>query len=123
MKYKIVSLIGISLLSISAVICQEISKNINYQAAARDSIGTIMINKSLGLKLEITDSAGGQIFYAERHQVTTNQFGLFNCAIGGGIVITGTYSSIPWGSGKKFIRTSIDLAGGVVINYWGLMNC
>ncbi len=112
MKYRIYLLSLLSFLLVINAYGQEISKNINYQAVARDSAGVVLANKPLNLKLEITDSSGIGIFYAENHQIMTNQFGLFNIQIGGGTRISGNYLTIPWGSGKKYIRTSIDLTGG-----------
>ena len=58
--------------------------------------------------------------YAERHAVTTNQFGLFTLSIGGGSVLSGTFSTINWGSGNKYIRTSVDLAGGTTYVLMGM---
>jgi hypothetical protein len=88
---------------------------INYQGVARNSVGNVLPNKKLTMRLSIRDGAsGGTIIYNETRTVTTNSFGLFTVAIGssGADNVSGTISGINWGSAAKFIQVEIDPDGG-----------
>ncbi len=50
--------------------------------------------------------------YQETHTTTSNQFGLINLEIGKGVVVSGTFSAIAWGSGNKWIEIEADFGGG-----------
>lgn len=85
----------------------------NYQGVARDGSGTPLGNQSIAVKISILDgSATGTSLYVETHSVTTNQFGLYNLAIGGGTAQSGNMSGVGWGSGDKYIRVELDPTGG-----------
>lgn len=87
---------------------------LNYQGVARNSVGNVLSNKALALRLSIHDgSATGAIVYSETRVVTTNPFGLFNVQIGsaGTIAQTGSISNIAWPTGRKFIEVEIDAEG------------
>lgn len=86
---------------------------INYQAVARSASGTVMANKTLGVRISIlAGSASGSADYVEKHSVSTNTYGLFNLIIGGGTAQTGTFSSVNWGGGSKFLKLEIDTNNG-----------
>lgn len=87
---------------------------INYQAIARDKNGELMSNQTISIRITIlSGSAIGAIVYTESHLVTTNQFGLFTLAIGRPTtVIGGTFSSIAWGTGDKFLKVELGDATG-----------
>ncbi len=86
---------------------------INYQAAVRDTNGTIVSNQSISLKISIlSDSINGTVVYSETHYATTNNFGLVNLAVGRGVVLGGDFSVIDWSGSKHFIKTEVDLSGG-----------
>lgn len=102
-----------ALLSLSISAAAQVPQKINYQAVARNSAGTTLNSQPVSVRLTIHDgSAGGTTVYQETHNVTTNQFGLFNIAIGGGTPVTGTFSSIPWSAGDKYLQIELDPAGG-----------
>lgn len=85
----------------------------NYQAIARNNVGVELANQPIGLRVSIIDgSPNGTVLYQETHINTTNQFGLFNLSVGAGSVVTGSFSSISWGIGSKYIKTEIDPNGG-----------
>ena len=89
---------------------------INYQGIARNTDGTPMASKTFSLEITIlNNSAVGNTVFKESHLVTTNEFGLYNLAIGNGTSISGYNSSladIDWGSGDKFIKILMDPNGG-----------
>lgn len=85
----------------------------NYQGVARMANGSPIASQAIGIKISILDgSSTGTQVYVETHSATTNQFGLYNVAIGGGTVVSGNMSNINWGSGDKYVKVEIDPAGG-----------
>jgi hypothetical protein len=85
---------------------------INYQAVVRNNNSDVLKNQSVRFRLSITEGAAGITTYSETHLATTNALGLVNLTIGSGTVVTGTFSSISWASGQKFLKIEIDAAGG-----------
>ncbi len=88
---------------------------LNYQGVARNSVGNVLVNKAITLRLTIHDgSATGTIAYQETRSVTTNPFGLFNVQIGspGANNTIGTVLAVNWPIGSKFLQVEIDLNGG-----------
>jgi hypothetical protein len=67
----------------------------SYQAVARDANGMIMANQKLDLRLAIiqdnTGTGNGTLIYRERHQPTTNEYGLFNLIVGKGDSLLGNF--------------------------------
>lgn len=85
----------------------------NYQAVVRNSAGTILANQHVSIQATIlAGSPGGQILYKERHNVQTNAYGLANLKIGNGTVVSGTFGTINWQSGSKYLEISIDINNG-----------
>lgn len=85
----------------------------NYQAVARNAQGTVLSNQNVKIRASILDgSANGTSQYSETHSVTTSQLGLFNLAIGGGTVVSGTFANVPWASGDKYLKIEMDATGG-----------
>ena len=88
-------------------------EELNYQGVARNTAGQPLANQAITLRLSILhNSATGTAQYRERHNVTTNDYGLYNVAIGTGTTETGTMAGVTWGSGSKFLEVEIDPAGG-----------
>lgn len=86
---------------------------INYQAVARNNSGNILANSSVAIRVSIHDgSAVGPVVYAERDTATTNAFGLFTCKIGMGNIISGTFATVDWSSGDKYMQVELDPTGG-----------
>jgi hypothetical protein len=87
----------------------------NYQGVARNSVGNVLQNKAITLRLSIHDlTATGTTVYSETRSLTTNPFGLFNVQVGstGATNVTGTIAAVNWGTGAKFIQVEIDPNGG-----------
>lgn len=86
---------------------------INYQGIARDLAGAPLISQSIGLRLSIhSGSSSGTIVYRETFSLTTNTFGLYTAQIGRGTPVSGTFSSIAWGSSPYFLEIEMDITGG-----------
>lgn len=109
------SLILIILSVVTAKAQQAPPEILNYQGVARNSVGNVLPNKTITLRITIHDlTPAGSSVYQETRTVTTNPFGLFNIQLGspGFLSQTGTIGSIPWNSGAKFIQVEIDPDGG-----------
>ena len=86
---------------------------ISYQAVARDAQGQVLANASISLRISILQgSTTGSAVYSEKHNITTNLFGLLNIQIGRGTTLSGTFSNINWGADRYFSKIEIDIAGG-----------
>jgi len=113
---KILSILTIVLLAAVSAIAQSPSPGIfNYQGVARNSVGNVLINQTIRLRLTIHDgAAAGPTVYQESRTTVTNPFGLFNVQVGsaGATNVTGTIAGVLWGVNTKFIQVEIDPNGG-----------
>ena len=89
---------------------------VNYQGVARNSVGNVLPNQNIRLRLTIHDSiATGTVIYQETRSLKTNYYGMFTVAIGGADAsnVTGSMAGINWGKGgDKFLQVEIDPTGG-----------
>jgi hypothetical protein len=67
----------------------------NYQVVAQDGSGNPINTLPVCLRFTIRTGSGGPILYQETQQPTTNSFGLFTAKIGMGVVVNGTFNTIP----------------------------
>lgn len=87
-------------------------QGMNYQAAARNSQGNLLLNQPIGLRFSIHQgSLNGNIVYSETQTTTTDAFGTFSTVIGNGTAIQGTFAGIQWSTGSKFLQVEIDITG------------
>ena len=89
-------------------------QQINYQGVARNSVGSVIANQNINLRLSIRDGSPlGPVIYKESRILRTNSFGLFVTAIGssGAVDVTGSFNTINWGSAAKFLQVEMDPAG------------
>lgn len=95
------------------VVFAQAPQMFSYQGVARDNVGNALANQNIGLQIDIHQTTpGGTIIFSETHTVTTNAFGLFNIAIGGGTPVVATLSAIDWANGPYFTEVSMDETGG-----------
>lgn len=105
-------LLGLFLMTGKALQAQPPVK-FNYQGIARAADGSPLANQALGLRISILDgTATGTVQFVETHTATTNGYGLYTVAIGGGTAVTGTIMSPTWPGPAVFIKVEIDPAGG-----------
>ncbi len=99
-------------LTISLIISQlsgQAPVSFNYQAVLRDAAGAIRTNASATVRIDLLKgSSTGASVYAESFAITTNAYGLINILIGKGTPISGSITTIDWGSGPYFIKVSVD---------------
>lgn len=103
-------------LFLTATTWAQSPEKMSYQAVVRNSSDELVTNQSIGMQLSILQSIEtGTAVYVETQTPTTNANGLISIEIGGGTVVSGDFAAIDWASGPYFIKTEIDLEGG--INY------
>src|SRR6188768_2484776 len=91
----------------------QVPQAIPYQAVARNAAGNALTNQLISLRISVLDNAAnGPLLYRETQSATTNTLGLFSINVGTGTVLTGTFSSINWGTGSKFLQVEMNPAGG-----------
>ena len=85
----------------------------NYQGVARGPDGQVLSDQLISLRIHIVSGeADGPIAYTEVHRVRTGGLGSFSVRIGGGEVLFGRFSDIPWARHNHFIRVEMDADGG-----------
>lgn len=104
----------ILLLLIVLKVHAQVPQQINYQGVARNSVGSVIANQNINLRLSIREgTATGNVVYRESRLLKTNSFGLFVTAIGapGANSVAGSFGAINWGTGVKFLQIEMDPAG------------
>lgn len=92
----------------------------SYYAMVRNDSGNPISNRLVSFQFSILrDSATGAVYYREKHNVTTDQFGAVSLIIGGGTDKTGNFNTISWGSGKYFLKVELDTLGGTFYRHMG----
>jgi len=121
MKMKFTLLFFLALLICSnALFSQSPPEAINYQMVIRSNTNVLIANQSIAVRAMIrSGSPSGTVVYSERHQVQTNVQGLVNFAIGQGTILSGVFSTIPWGNNTTFwLDVAVDFSAGTnYINY------
>lgn len=108
---KLYFLVGALLLA-GATFAQAPQK-MTYQAVVRNSSNNLVVSSPIGMRVSILEgSATGTPVYVETHTATTNANGLATVKIGGGTVVSGTFSGIDWSTGTYFVKTETDITGG-----------
>ena len=88
---------------------------IHYQGVARNSVGNVLANKNISVRLSVRDlNAMGTLVYSETRAVRTNSYGMFMIAIGstGATNVTGSMTGVNWKSGDKYLQVEADPEGG-----------
>lgn len=100
-------------LVIACSLAAQPPKFFKYQGIARDSTGNPVSNDTIALRISIHRAApGGTIVYQETFAPITNEFGSFNINIGGGVVLSGNFTTIPWNRYAFFQEVELDISGG-----------
>jgi trimeric autotransporter adhesin len=95
-------------------------EKMSYQAVVRNANGELIKSSTVGMKISILQgSISGTAVYVETQNVSANANGLVTIEIGGGTLVTGTFSGIDWSAGSYFIKTETDPTGGTNYNITG----
>ena len=107
------NILFLAVITMSLSVWAQSPEKMSYQAVVRDSDGNLLVDHNIGIQVSIVqNNINGDVVYQERHYPITNSNGLVTLEIGGGTVISGTFSSIEWASDNYFIKTEIDIGGG-----------
>ena len=89
-------------------------RKFNYQAVVRDSMGTLITNRNVSLRVTLLRGSAPHSpeLFKETHQANINVSGLLTVKIGNGQSILGSVDSIDWSQGMVYLRTEIDPTGG-----------
>jgi hypothetical protein len=111
MKKYTLTLILTSLFSSFAF--AQAPQGFNYQGVARNTFGTIVTNKAIGIRFTLHNGTpNGTAVYSETKTITTDQYGVFSMVVGAGTPVSGTFNTINWGSGNKYLQVEMDPNGG-----------
>jgi hypothetical protein len=109
----IIALLFCSFIFIQLQSIAQSPQKLSYQAVIRNSSNALVTNTTVKTRVSILQgSATGTAVYVETHTPTTNANGLVSIEIGGGTVVSGTFSTINWANGPYFVKTETDPAGG-----------
>ena len=97
-------------------------QKINYQAVVRHSNGEIIKDSQISMKISLREGGiEGESIYSEIHQLSTNEFGMVNLAIGTGDSDQ-DFKAIEWGDNNGiWIRIELDSDGGTAFELMGGM--
>ena len=87
---------------------QQGLQGMNYQAIARDALGSPVLSQSVCMRFTIHTGSGGPILYQETQTCTTNGFGVFTHKIGMGTATQGTFAAIPWSAANQYLQVEMD---------------
>lgn len=108
-KYSVLLVVLLATVLLQA----QAPQGINYQAVARDASGNALLNVGLQVRFSVHDvSANGNTVYRETHSITTNALGVFSVVIGTGTADVGTFSTIDWANGNKYLEVELDAGNG-----------
>ncbi|MBP6730435.1 MAG: tail fiber domain-containing protein [Chitinophagales bacterium] len=115
MNKQITKMLTVLLLFATALVSAQAPQGFNYQAVVRDASGNLITSGTVTLNFIIHQgTASGTTVYAETQTATPNQYGQVTAVIGTGTVLSGTFSTIGWGSDNYFIETQVN--GNTVSN-------
>ena len=116
---KIFTILVAVLLTASVFLPQQASaqspEKMSYQAVIRDASNNLETNQAVGVKISILQgSISGPSVYEEIFSPNpiTNSNGLVTVEIGGGVPLSGNFTTIDWANGIYFIKTETDPTGG-----------
>ncbi|BAP31131.1 collagen triple helix repeat [Chryseobacterium sp. StRB126] len=96
----------------SALMFSQVQDAMSYQAIIRNSSNQLVSNQNVGMKFSILKgSITGTVVYSETQSQTTNINGLVTAKIGAGTLVSGSYSTIDWGSDIYFMKIETDPNG------------
>ncbi|MBL8000361.1 MAG: hypothetical protein JNL05_00245 [Flavobacteriales bacterium] len=103
---------ALALCTVLSLVAQA-PQRMSYQAVVRDANDALVTSAPVGLRLSVNQgSLQGTAVYVETHTATTNTNGLATLEVGGGTVVSGSFSAIDWSAGPYFLRTEADPQGG-----------
>jgi len=108
MKFSFLSLIVSALLFCTVSLYAQAPQGFNYQCIVRDAANMPITNQTVTLLFSLRDGdPAGPVAYAESHTVSTNDFGLINIIVGQGTPSSGSFSTVDWADGAKYLKVFV----------------
>lgn len=101
-----------TLLVLSFVITAFAQQGINYKAIIKDGDGNAIANTATTVRFTILENGTTNV-YQEIHTPTTDANGIIIVNIGEGMVFSGVFNIIDWGSNPHFLKTEINSGSGL----------
>ena len=88
----------------------QVPQAINYQGILRNASGQAIPNKQVKIRVSVSANniVDNSSVYTEEIAAKTNEFGIYNVAIGKGKATKGTFASIAWGANKYWVLIELD---------------
>jgi len=84
-------------------------KDGSYSVAGQNPGAIYWANKDIKVRFTIFEKyPNGSSQYTELHEVTTDDYGVFNVIIGQGMAMSGDFENIPWELGTAHLQVEID---------------
>ncbi|MCG8687178.1 MAG: hypothetical protein MI892_20030, partial [Desulfobacterales bacterium] len=99
-KYKSLLFI-ILMMTLSTALLAQQTLPFNYQAVIRKADGTVVQNQQVTVTFTIQSASGAM--YAEKHNSTTDAYGVINESVGNGAVVSGEFSTINWSQDLELV--------------------
>ncbi len=101
-----ITILFLFLLATLALCAQRVPQIVNFSAVLRDSVGNIMSDTRVRVKLVfLLGGPEGSSVYTTETTTTTNPNGYVNLLLNRGMVSYGTtFEQIPWGNGNLWLR-------------------
>jgi hypothetical protein len=109
MKKLSIKLLATAAIMFTATVATMAQGSFAYQAVIRDN-GELVSEKKVGLKFTLKQ--GGQEYYSETQQVTTNKYGNISVMVGSGTKVSGDFMKVPWSSMNVMLGIQVDPKGG-----------
>ena len=110
MRKFFMSALAVVALAITVTVQTVAQESFAYQAVIRDSEGTLITEKEVGLQFSLMQ--GGQTYYVETWKTKTNQYGNITVEIGKGEKKSGSFADVPWHTLDVTLKVEVDPAGG-----------
>jgi uncharacterized protein (TIGR02145 family) len=118
MKQLFLTILAFSMLSLVAN--GQVPQKFSYQAAIRNSDGTVMSEEEVDIQVKLrTLTTEGDVVYEEVHMTQTNAQGVVSIAVGAGATPKGSFGEIPWSDGI-FIEVGVKLRAESTFNILGV---
>ncbi|MFM9061153.1 MAG: hypothetical protein ACKOQP_05745, partial [Bacteroidota bacterium] len=89
----------------------NVPNRFTYQSVIRDSLGQLLANQPIQIRLTLQRGPTMEALYSETHSLTTNANGLLSCVVGDGQGLLGSMDSVEWSLGQVYLKTEFTYNG------------